>query len=871
MTEALRKDENEADFFMLNIRDSDVAGNLSAGSALLRERLQLARQVMLDPQSTSLWRKLLANCKRLCAHYPSQVERLFRRALSCIKQPLLDGIGRAEHIDIILDYAELLSPYPNRKRGMLRQSLVDGIPLHQTKFFEYYAKFEKAQNANDKAYDMLNLAVAKSLLSGADRDRIWKELMSGRESTRHNAFKEEPNDVQVDPLPFSTPRQNGVGLSTPMVNQVSHENRSRTSQKSTRVSFDHARLGRPLRVLQSESASHDSDKENEDPIKSEDEKFAIKKEIPEKSKISVDLSYIKHWSPSKTSRATNAFTSTKTTPTSTKMQFRPFEKNSSSSLFKSDLEIELARSDGLDNMNFASHASMKISPKSPKIERSDSTTQDRFGHDSKDSRIMSQAKPSLLYSPLRSPSDAKQFSSTKNGSGLTRQYTSPLKYRSAVAMDRTILPKVELKPLSPGGSDMELTLTRHSDPSASSKTTTTKRSWRSDENTPVSKRARQLSPEFTAKRSDRGSPRQIEVVERLIDSKNHFTVNGITFLSLKQIGSGGTSKVFRVLGPDMQTYALKKIKMKKMDEASVTSYHNEINLLKSLQGSPHIIKLVANEMDSKLKVLYVVMEIGEIDLMNKLKELKQNKIIIEENFLRIVWQQMLQAVNYIHNMRIIHGDLKPANFLFVNGALKLIDFGIAKAISNDTTNVVLEQVEGTANYMPPEVASSSLGNRGDPKKVGRAGDIWSLGCILYQIVYGDTPFGMVTHMIQKFIMIADPNHTINFPPLRNRHLADVIRSCLQWDPKLRPAIEGPGGLLEHPFLNPDGKIQDFRSEDDLCSALQKAAEYVQVHGYSRNIAKSVGALVSYVRFRKSTTVHQAKWHFDRKDHSAVPI
>ncbi|KAF0694884.1 Aste57867_14259 [Aphanomyces stellatus] len=334
-------------------------------------------------------------------------------------------------------------------------------------------------------------------------------------------------------------------------------------------------------------------------------------------------------------------------------------------------------------------------------------------------------------------------------------------------------------------------------------------------------------------------------IERLIDSKNHFKVNGITFLSLKQIGSGGTSKVFRVLGPDMQTYALKKIKMKKMDDISVTSYQNEINLLKSLQDSPHIIKLLANEMDYKLKVLYVVMEIGEIDLMNKLKELKQNNIVIEENFLRIVWQQMLQAVNYIHNKRVIHGDLKPANFLFVNGALKLIDFGIAKAISNDTTNVVLDQVEGTANYMPPEVASSSLYPSESPKKVGRAGDIWSLGCILYQIVYGDTPFGMITHMVHKFITIADPNHTINFPPLRNKHLAHVVRACLQWDPKLRPSIEGPDGLLEHPFLNPDNTL--LHSDEEVCSMIQNAKSYVEAAGYSKTIASSVVSLVATIK------------------------
>lgn len=48
---------------------------------------------------------------------------------------------------------------------------------------------------------------------------------------------------------------------------------------------------------------------------------------------------------------------------------------------------------------------------------------------------------------------------------------------------------------------------------------------------------------------------------------------------------------------------------------------------------------------------------------------------------------MLQAVNTIHEERIVHSDLKPANFLLVRGSLKLIDFGIAKAIMNDTTNI----------------------------------------------------------------------------------------------------------------------------------------------------------------------------------------
>ncbi|CAN0555815.1 unnamed protein product, partial [Ectocarpus sp. 12 AP-2014] len=75
---------------------------------------------------------------------------------------------------------------------------------------------------------------------------------------------------------------------------------------------------------------------------------------------------------------------------------------------------------------------------------------------------------------------------------------------------------------------------------------------------------------------------------------------------------------------------------------------------------------------------------------------------LDANFVRVIWQQMLKAVQAMHEQRVVHGDLKPANFVFVKGSLKLIDFGIAKAISNDTTNISRDSRVGTMNYMCPE-------------------------------------------------------------------------------------------------------------------------------------------------------------------------
>ncbi|KAI0754933.1 kinase-like domain-containing protein [Daedaleopsis nitida] len=307
-----------------------------------------------------------------------------------------------------------------------------------------------------------------------------------------------------------------------------------------------------------------------------------------------------------------------------------------------------------------------------------------------------------------------------------------------------------------------------------------------------------------------------------------FIINKKAYQRLDQIGRGGSSRVYRVMTPSHEMYAMKRVQLDKLDSDTMAGYMNEISLLKRLDGNQRIIRLYDSEVKNSPSTggkgtLYLIMECGEIDFARLLSE--QQKEIMDPVWVAYYWKQMLQAVHIIHEEKIVHSDLKPANFVLVKGQLKLIDFGIANAIANDTTNIQRDHQVGTVNYMSPEAIELQEGMR--RLKVGRPSDVWSLGCILYQMVYGTPPFAAWNNPLQKMKAITDEDYVIEFPefavpvahkrkdaspsdspPQKLDHLKvrvppniiKTLKNCLARNPKARATIPE---LLQQNWLEPD--------------------------------------------------------------------
>ncbi|KAH8739016.1 Ser/Thr protein kinase [Cryptosporidium ryanae] len=200
-------------------------------------------------------------------------------------------------------------------------------------------------------------------------------------------------------------------------------------------------------------------------------------------------------------------------------------------------------------------------------------------------------------------------------------------------------------------------------------------------------------------------------------------------------------------------------------------FTEEVNLLKKLRGCSHVIQLIDSEIALSCGAIDIIMELGVKDLNSILQG---NTPLSSINMLRSIWTEMVLALKNVHDLRIVHGDIKPANFVFVeknpvnnnhvddgdnnnsisikdrldNKAVKIIDFGISRPIADDTTHIFRDKAVGSLPFMAPETvkpvtipeskfAAAAVASklRMPHQVMSRTADIWSLGAILYRITY----------------------------------------------------------------------------------------------------------------------------------------
>lgn len=256
---------------------------------------------------------------------------------------------------------------------------------------------------------------------------------------------------------------------------------------------------------------------------------------------------------------------------------------------------------------------------------------------------------------------------------------------------------------------------------------------------------------------------------------------GARYEILGLIGTGGMGCVYKAVDKFYNTVVAIKVLNKELiaDKVARKRFENEALAVQKLKHPKVvIIKGLGQTSDS---IPYIVMEYCQGASLTQLIKTRGHLSVSESVE---VTTQVLEAMGHAHANGVIHRDLKPSNILLssVDGhpAVKVVDFGIAKAISEKQTDLsqltMTSDIIGSPAYMSPE---QCLG-----EKIDERSDIYSIGCVMYEMLTGKSPFvsDRPLQVLLRHIEAEPEPFEIEFSHLRiPEFLERIVMKCLQKD------------------------------------------------------------------------------------------
>ena len=232
------------------------------------------------------------------------------------------------------------------------------------------------------------------------------------------------------------------------------------------------------------------------------------------------------------------------------------------------------------------------------------------------------------------------------------------------------------------------------------------------------------------------------------------------------------------------------------DARALEEIRAEAKVAARLRGSPAILPLFSFEQYEG--TCFLVMEYAP---RGSVHDLLRRKGTLSERECRRIGVWVAEALSFAHRNRILHRDIKPANILLDQaGRAKVADFGLARAFSNASSHVSMRGAAGTPAYLAPEAIRRE-------KVTGRA-DLYSLGCMLFEMSTGRLPFeGTLTEVLaaKAFSATRPPDPRVHSPSL-SEDFAEIVIRLMEPDPALRFPDPGTlGAALRRGLSSPESR------------------------------------------------------------------